>query len=196
MNVFIPNIGSVNQGIIPPSSGFPFTIEILYEQEVDGEIKQDTILFEDVARHPRFSMFSFSRNNYVVIDSDATKNEYGEIEDISNFIKAKHYIRDKIIQKIEQSNHNNSAMPQIGIWYKEGKIDIPTIESYLDDDSENIKGSTKKLRALKIVETWSESQKKLSDFKAGLSDEIELLYNMIAGWNNECVNQVVDVKEN
>lgn len=98
-------------------------------------------------------MFSFSRNNYVVIDSDAsTVNK--KVIDKSNFKDAKHYIRNKIAEKIDQANQSNSKLPQIGLWYQEGNIDVPTIESYLDVDSAKIKGSTKKIRALKIVKTW------------------------------------------
>lgn len=139
---------------------------------------------DDNEKNKLVSMFSFSRNNYVVIDSDA-KTEYGKVEDISNFKEAKHYIRNKIMEKIEQSNQSNSLLPQIGLWYKEGNTAIPTIESYLDDDSAKINASTKKLRALKIVITWNDSQKKLADFKPGLSEEIKTLYNMIASWNHD-----------
>lgn len=138
----------------------------------------------DNKKNKLVSMFSFSRNNYVVIDSDA-KVVDGEVKEGSNFGPAKVYIRNKIVEKINQSNQSNGPIPQIGLWYKEGNADIPTIESYLDAESARITGGTKKVRASKIVDKWNDSQKKLSDFKSGLREEIEKLYNMIAAWNHD-----------
>jgi hypothetical protein len=162
---------------------------IEYEFQMYGGTLLDSICLDwenrnNDEKNKLVAMFSFSRNNYVVIDSDA-KTEYGEVTDISNFKDAKHYIRGKIMEKIDQANQNKSLIPQIGLWYKEGDVDIRTIESYLDDDSLKIKGETKKVRALKIVEYWNENNKNFSDFKPGLKKEIEILYNMIVSWNHD-----------
>jgi predicted ATP-dependent endonuclease of OLD family len=124
------------------------------------------------------SMFSFSRNAFVVIDSDAIEKSDGEIVDKSNFFKAKKYIK-------EQFESLKDTREGIGLWYEEGNTEIRTMESYLDDESVDfIKPSwTKKISAQKVTENWTED-KKLSDFKGDLNGEIEKLYDAIAIWKN------------
>ncbi len=122
------------------------------------------------------SMFSFSRNAFVVIDSDTIKKSDGEIVDKSNFFKAKKYIK-------EQFESLKETREGLELWYEEGNTEIRTMESYLDDESVNfIKPSwTKKIAAQKVTEHWTED-KKLRDFKGDLNDEIEKLYNAILVW--------------
>lgn len=107
-------------------------LENHFDKSVVHEIRRKTAKIQEL----------ISRNNYVVIDSDA-KSEYGKVKDISKFKDAKHYIRNKKMEKISQADQSNSLIPQIGLCYKEGNVDIPTIESYLDDDSAKINSATK-----------------------------------------------------
>ena len=125
------------------------------------------------------SMFSFSRNAYVVVDSDAVKNSDGKIIDKSNFQKAKQYIKSQF-DELSQNNAN------LGLWYKEGDTNIRTMENYLDESSlQLIKENswTKKVAAQKITESWVKN-KKLSDFPNNLENEIDTLYKMIKSWNS------------
>jgi hypothetical protein len=123
------------------------------------------------------SMFSFSRNAYVVIDSDAVKTADGEIVDKSNFKNAKIYIKSQFNKLLVDS-------AKLGLWYKEGDTDIRTMEDYLDEDSlELIKKSwTKKVTAQKLTESWK--SKKLSNFPNNLENEIASLYKIIKSWNS------------
>jgi putative ATP-dependent endonuclease of the OLD family len=117
-------------------------------------------------------IFSFSRNAYVIMDSDAVvKNKV--IVDKSNFSNAKKYINNQF-EKLDKDN--------LGIWYDEGNINLTTIEDYLDNKSKKMIGKPKKACAIKIVNSWTEDQK-LSNFKQGLTMEIEKLYNKVTIWN-------------
>jgi AAA domain, putative AbiEii toxin, Type IV TA system len=124
------------------------------------------------------SMFSFSRNAFVVIDSDSVLNADNRIVDKSKFSGAKSYIRNQI-ESLKKQNSN------LGLWYKEGNIEIRTIESYLDDESIELESKnnwTKKIAAQKITESW-DTKKKLSDFKNNLAEEIKILHDTIVRWN-------------
>ena len=124
------------------------------------------------------SIFSFSKNAFVVIDSDAVEKEDKGIVDKSKFANAKAFIKEQFELL---SNKNRS----LGLWFKEGNTDIRTMESYLDDESNNlIKENrwTKKIAAQKVTSGWS-AEKKLSDFKNNLQSEIEELYKKIEEWN-------------
>ena len=123
------------------------------------------------------AMFSFSRNAFVIIDSDAEKQADGLVKDKSNFVVAKKFIKGQI-ENLRGKGKN------LGLWYKDGDTDIRTLEDYLDADSKSVLPSgTKKIRALRIVEFWEERNKKLSDFPNQLSVEIKVLYEMIEQWN-------------
>ena len=113
------------------------------------------------------SMFSFSRNAYVLADSDAVFSDDGSVVDKSNFFAAKKFIQSEI-------NRLNSQGYKLGMWYAENDTELRTIEDYLDEDSLGIAiSSTKKIAAQKRVATWTE--KKLNDFPAPLSTEIAKL---------------------
>ena len=121
------------------------------------------------------SMFSFSRNAFVVLDSDAIlKNN--EVIDISKFSRAKKFIK----KQFESLSQERSGL---GIWYKEGNTEIRTMECYLDTDSQTLikRGYTKKIAAQKIISSWNE--KKLDDFPYDLKSEIQTLFNTIYSWN-------------
>lgn len=124
------------------------------------------------------SMFSFSRNAFIVIDSDSVLNIDGEIIDKSKFSNAKKYIK-KQVDLLKSQNQN------LGLWFKEGDTVIRTIESYLDDISLKLKSEnnwTKKICAQKITESWG-TTKKLSVFKQNLDLEIKELFDIITEWN-------------
>ncbi|HNN04416.1 MAG TPA: AAA family ATPase, partial [Leptospiraceae bacterium] len=124
------------------------------------------------------SMLSFSKNAYIVIDSDCVKSCDSNIYDKSKFHNAKQYIKSEI----EKYNKNNER--KIGLWYKDGNTDIRTIEDYLDAESVQMKkrGWTKKVSALEITKSW-EVNKKLLAFPNQLEQEIKNLYDMISEWN-------------
>lgn len=132
---------------------------------------------DDEALKKLVKMFSFSRNAYVVIDSDATKTQYGEIVDQSNFSNAKSYIERQIKEL-------NDCGANLGLWYESGNTEIKTIEDYMDEESINSVANyvPKKQRAQRIVAMYDEN-KKLADFKDGLKDQIESLFNAIEKWN-------------
>lgn len=119
-------------------------------------------------------MFSFSRNAYVVLDSDTAKSEEGKIFDKSNFSKAKAYIKTQFEGKIVEGY-------KLGLWFAEGDIELRTIEEYLDEDSLKIGSSSKKkVAAQNRVAEWD--NKNLNDFHPALKNEIELLYEKISSW--------------
>ena len=123
------------------------------------------------------SMFSFSRNAYVVMDSDAIKTDNCNIVDKSNYKNAKQFIKMQF-ESLSESNYT------LGLWYNENVTSIRTIEDYLDDDTINsIPDLTKKRKAVRAVKSWGRN-KKLSDFKHNLKQEIESLYRIIERWSS------------
>ena len=124
------------------------------------------------------SMFSFSRNSFIVIDSDCVKNADDEIIDISKFKAAKQYIKNAI-ENLAKENYN------LGLWFKKGSTTIRTIEDYLDQESKDFRKPswTKKITAQKVTESWNET-KKLEDFPHNLKNEIKTLYECIKTWNS------------
>jgi hypothetical protein len=124
------------------------------------------------------SIFSFSKNAFVIIDSDAVEKEDKGVIDKSKFANAKKFIKEQF----ELLSKNSRSL---GLWYKEGNIEIRTMESYLDDESNNLiqeNSWTKKIAAQKVTSGWI-GEKKLSDFKNNLKSEIEELYKKIEKWN-------------
>jgi len=125
------------------------------------------------------SMFSFSRNAFVVIDSDAIVKGDKGVFDQSKFKNAKEFIKT---QFNELSKDSSNAL---GIWYKEGNTSIRTLEDYLDNKSKKMikeNSWTKKIAAQKVTESWEE-EKKLDDFPNDLNKEIKILYNVVSKWN-------------
>ena len=123
-------------------------------------------------------MFSFSRNAFIIIDSDAVKKADGTVVDQSNFFEAKQHIK-KQIKSLSQDGCS------IGLWYSEGDTFVRTIEDYLDRQSIELVSITQakkqKKRSAQIrVRSWD--NKKLSDFPNGLATEIKILYESIARW--------------
>ena len=130
---------------------------------------------ENEERRKLVEMFSFSRNAFIVMDSDAVRTDPNTVRDQSTFFTAKNFIK-------KQASQLNTQGYQIGLWYAEGDTTLRTIEDYLDDLSLQTRGPTKKITAQKRVAQWE--QKKLSDFPEPLALEIEKLYNHILAWQN------------
>jgi len=119
-------------------------------------------------------MFSFSRNAYIVVDSDAVKLSDGKIIDKSYFSKAKLFIESQVHQL-------NRDGYKLGLWYPEGDAKLRTIEDYLDADSLSVgTSSTKKIAAQKRVALWE--KKTLNDFPEALGREVKKLYEQIRDW--------------
>jgi len=119
-------------------------------------------------------MFSFSRNAYVVMDSDAVIRPDNKIYDQSNFEAAKQFIKTQIFSMNEKGY-------KLGLWFSEGNTELRTIEDYLDHSSLDIVASgRKKIEAQKRVAKWG--NKKIGDFDSPLSNEIEMLYKQISKW--------------
>ncbi|WP_299008586.1 hypothetical protein [uncultured Shewanella sp.] len=124
------------------------------------------------------SIFSFSRNAYLITDSDAIKKE-NKIIDQSNFSEAKDFFAAEFASLSEKGY-------KLGLWYKKNNTEVRTLEDYLDDisikDNPKLGKPTKKLYALKITNLWDET-KRLKDFKNNLSNEIQALDELIRQWN-------------
>jgi hypothetical protein len=126
------------------------------------------------------SMFGFSRNAFIITDSDAIKKDNGEIADQSKFKNAKKFIA-------KQFDALTSKGYKLGLWYKENNAEIRTLEDYLDEDTIDTVGikqtsTTKKLFAQKVVSIWGDG-KKLCDFNHNLEDEIKIMDTTIRSWN-------------
>lgn len=142
---------------------------------LDSLCLQDDPNLTDEHNSKLVEMFSFSHNAYVVIDGDAIKASDDMVIDKSNFSKAKEFIKGQFDElQIEGF--------QLGLWYPIGDIDLPTIESYLDDESLKIgRKLSKKTAAEKRTAFWTESRKRMLDFR-NVHDEIAKLYNQILAW--------------
>ncbi|MCP4488446.1 MAG: AAA family ATPase [Gammaproteobacteria bacterium] len=136
---------------------------LLSHIQVDGETK------EDAADH-MVSMFSFSRNAYVVIDGDLGK---------SPFESAKKRIES------EWRKHSKKRSKKLGLWYDPAS-EIKTIEDYIiDPKSRDLLKRTysKPENANDCVRIWGTLY--LADFKDGLSLRIEDLYKKITAWGDQ-----------
>lgn len=122
-------------------------------------------------------IFSFSRNAYVLIDSDAVKKADGSVYDKSNFTAAKKFVR-------EQFDVLRSERRNLGLWYEAEDTDVTTIEDYLDDVSKEVakKAPTKKIGAQKAVSSWN-NDTKLDGFPGGLTQKVTSLFDAIEIWN-------------
>lgn len=153
-----------------------------FEFQMYGGAILDSICIEggetsvDIERKKIVTMFSFSRNAYVVIDSDSCQNEDDSIVDKSKFSDAKNYIKNEL-EKLKGQNNN------VGIWFPEGDTTFRTIEDYLDEDSlASVPSSgSKRKKAQMIVNSWR-YEKSLTSFCVELQDEIKKLYDCINKW--------------
>ena len=124
------------------------------------------------------NMLSFSRNSYVVIDSDAKESKNGKIKDISNFENAKNYINNQLHKLASKDGL------KLGIWYHKDCTKAKTMENYLDEESlKYIKKSwSKKKVALELTKKWKKKTK-LNEFPNNLETEIKKLYKCIESWS-------------
>ncbi|MEM9060385.1 MAG: AAA family ATPase [Pseudomonadota bacterium] len=122
-------------------------------------------------------MFSFSRNAVVVIDSDARRDpKTGKLYDSSNFGSAKDYIENQF-KELKSQDYN------LALWFEKGNEEISTIEDYITEElSAGVPKLTKKLRAQRIVNKWSD-EVTLSSFKDGLETNVERIWLAIEAWN-------------
>jgi len=137
-------------------------------------------LSEEEENQKLVEMFSFSRNAYVVIDSDAwIKKEGDDITDKSKFEKAKNFIADQF-ESLSEFGFN------VGLWYDKRNTEITTIEDHIDTSSiekVGMRGNKSKVQyAYQIVSTW-DSEKKLEEFKGDLKLRVEDIVNHIRLWN-------------
>jgi putative ATP-dependent endonuclease of OLD family len=159
-----------------------------YEFQMFGGTLLDSLCFikhglasEDEERKKLVEMFSFSRNAFVVIDSDAVKiaiEGRDKTVDKSKFKSAKKFIKS-------QFEELNAKGLNLGLWYKAGNTQIRTLEDYLDADTVAALKSrklTKKIYAQTATDSWSDS-KRLDEFPHGLKKEIKTLYELIKKWN-------------
>jgi len=125
------------------------------------------------------SMVSFSRNAFLVTDSDAIYSENGDIKDQSRFKAAKEFMA-------KEFERLNSEGLNLGIWFKKDNTEIRTLENYLDDKTTKKnpkKGKpTKKIYAQRVSVEWADD-KSLKEFKCNLFDEIRILHETIQLWN-------------
>ena len=121
-------------------------------------------------------MFSFSRNAYVVIDSDAVERADGTIYDKSNFRNAKQFIK-------AQFEVLNADGYQVGLWYPEGDTQLSTIEDYVPSEIEDAIPPSlgKRPAAERRVALWREQGKTMTDFPKA-QPEVAKLYKAIFEW--------------
>ncbi|MEO6229762.1 MAG: AAA family ATPase [Ferruginibacter sp.] len=150
----------------------PFAGTLLGCYCIDKENKKTE---EEKAREDEklISMFSFSRNAFIIIDSDAFEDN-GEIIDVSTFKKAKKIIKRQFKEKNKQGYN-------LGLWYNEGDTFINTIEKYLPHTPP--KTGSKLSYAKRITKEWTKYSHPLSSFKGNLEKEIQNLYRCIEKWN-------------
>lgn len=155
-----------------------------YEFQIFGGAILDSLclieegLSEEDEQKKLVQMFSFSRNAYVVIDSDAIEREDSVIDN-SKFSAAKLFIKAQFTE-LESQGYN------LGLWFPEGNTAIRTLEDYLDEETKtkfpSIGKPTKKRYAQKVVNNWSQ-EKLLADFPNGLEEQIADLVRKIQSWN-------------
>lgn len=137
-------------------------------------------LSEDVEYKKLIEMFSFSRNAFVVIDSDAVKTEDRRIYDRSKFASAKNVISQQF-ERLKGAGYN------LGLWFEDGNTKFDTIESYLDEatirKNQKHKNKSKKIYAQFVTESWGEA-KQLSDFSQDLREKIKELGSVIFSWQD------------
>lgn len=150
---------------------------LLASLSLQGELDEEKASAE---RNRLVDMFSFSRNAYVVMDSDAVANDEGVIEDRSTFANSKKFIRDEI-------KRLNDKGFELGLWYAESDTVLRTIEDYLDPESRDLVSESvairQKVRAAQI-RTADWSQKKLACFPEA-SKEIAELFRTISRWQGD-----------
>lgn len=151
-----------------------------YEFQMYGGSLLDSLCLQQLDNSPNserqklVEMFSFSRNAYVVMDSDAVTSEAGKIVDKSTYVAAKQFIKNQIAIL-------NSRGYKIGLWFAEDDTSLRTIEDYLDEASKSAVGASlpKRVAAERRTAQWS--SKILLDFPA-VAPEIEKLYEQILAW--------------
>ena len=122
-------------------------------------------------------MFSFSRNSFVVIDSDSVLKD-GAIEDNSNFGDAKSFIRKQLLELKAKGF-------KVGLWFDEDNTDVYSIEDYLDSKTIDFVGnrkSSKVIYAKKVTDSWN-SEKRLDDFRHGLKSKIAKMVEVVRSWS-------------
>lgn len=157
---------------------------IHYEFQMFGGTLLDSICYdkeEDNELHKLVSMFSFSRNAFVVIDSDAIMGENRRIKYKSKFEPAKKFIS-------KQFNELSKEGYKLGLWYENDNTKIQTLEDYLDKETKKACGKvgtpTKKKYAQRVVKHWEKEKKLLSEINPKLKTKIENLYQIIKTWND------------
>ncbi len=121
-----------------------------------------------------FSMLRVSRNAFLVMDSDAFRNEQDEVDSYATFEDAK----DAML--LEQEKHAKQGF-KYGFWFRKGDTDSRTIESYMDDASLKITLKNKMEQARRRIHSWG-GDKKLSEFNHGLECEVKKIYECIKSW--------------
>lgn len=171
---------SAENDLPPLEQGYHYEFQMFGGALLDSLCAMKDAQAEDEQKKKLVSMFSFSRNAFLVTDSDAVKKDAGKIVDQSNFGKAKKYISGQF-EALASEGYS------LGIWYKENCTEIRTLEAYLDDKTikkwGKIKKHTNKKKYAKRVVSWWGDDKKLGDLKHELADEIAALDSMIRRWN-------------
>ena len=170
----------VQEGIPKPVQGIDFEFQMFGGALLDSLcLNTDDVSQEDEMKK-LVEMFSFSRNAYVVIDSDAVERE-GVLIDNSCFRNAKQFIKRQFDDLIRKGF-------ALGIWYNEFDPDVYSIEDHLDDETLTSIGKrkgSKVVYARRVVRTWGDD-KLLREFKADLTPRIADMVECIREWNSDC----------
>ncbi len=150
-----------------------------YEYQMYGGSLLDSLcmivegLEADEQKKKLVEMFSFSRNAFVIIDSDAIEKD-GVVVDNSSFAAAKAFMS-------EQFNDLNGYGYKIGMWFDEGDTEFKTIEDYrLITDPIRPEWRSKTVHAHKVVGAWE--GRTFSEFPLQLQDRIRNLVDVIDSW--------------
>lgn len=168
-------------GLAPLKQGLDFEFQMFGGALLDSlSFVHSQEMSPEEQRRKLVEMFSFSRNAFVVIDSDAVERE-GVIVDQSTFSAAKVFIQEQF-ESLRQKEY------KLGLWFEDGQTEVRTLENYLDSESlvehglQSEKSISKKRYAQAVVESWS-NQKSLSEFPNNLAAQIENLSKVILSWN-------------
>lgn len=163
---------------LPPRKGIDFQFQMYGGSLLDFlGIKPDELNEEENLKK-LVDMFSFSRNAFVVIDSDCLIED-GVPVDKSSFETAKKSIYEGLMNLKDEGY-------KVGLWYEKDNPDVPSIESYLDEATIKACGKPKKPKvryAQKVVKKWEKTDKKFSDFNSSLESRIKELVECIDSWN-------------
>ena len=175
------NMHLAEKGVGPLRRGIDFEFQMFGGALLDSFYLLDDDVTESETAKKLVEMLSFSRNAFVVVDSDAIEQD-GMIRDQSKFAGAKTFIKSGIME-LQQKGY------AVGMWFEELNPLIRTLEDYLDEATLEEFGTqadsakSKKAYAQVVTASWQENGRSLGDFPHNLEARIDELVSYIRQWN-------------